>query len=125
MEKKKTKTEGKEKQKERAVALGLRITTRGRSFKGTVVKKFPTRAVVEFERVVFIPKYERYCKKKTRLHARLPANMEIKVGDHIKIKECCPLSKIIHHIVIEKIRSADETKSEEKNVKEAKQEADK
>ncbi len=107
MEKKKTKTEGKEKQKEPAVALTFPVATRGRSFKGIVVKKFPTRVVVEFERVVFIPKYERYSKKKTRLHARLPPGLEVNVNDYVKIVECRPLSKIIHHIVTEKIRFAD------------------
>lgn len=82
------------------------ISARGRIFEGTVTKKFPKRVVVEFERTVFVQKYERFYKKKTRLHARLPDNLEINVGDYIKVKETRPLSKIIHFIVIEKIRDA-------------------
>jgi len=80
--------------------------TRGRTFQGIVTKKFPTRVVIEFERTVYIKKYERFYRKKTRLHARLPSNMvqDINVGDYIKIRECRPLSKIIHFIVIEKVR---------------------
>ena len=80
-----------------------RIPTRGRIFKGTVIKKFPNRIVVEFERTVYIPKYERYHKKKTRLHSRLPQGMQVEVGDYVKVQECRPLSKIIHSIVIGKV----------------------
>ena len=86
------------------------ISTRGRTFEGFVTKKFPKRVVVEFERTVFVRKYERFYKKKTRLHARLPDNIEAEVGDYIKVKECRPLSKIIHFMVIEKIKNAGETK---------------
>ena len=80
-------------------------STRGRSFKGTVISKHPKRVAIEFERTLFIKKYERYSKKKTKLHARLPDCMaqDIQIGDYIEIKECRPISKIIHFIVIKKI----------------------
>ena len=83
----------------------LQIGTRGRIFKGTVIKKFPKRVVIEFERTIYIKKYERYSKRKTKLHARLPDEMikEINIGDYIEIRECRPISKIIHFIVIKKI----------------------
>ncbi len=84
------------------------VGARGRMFQGIVTKKFPKRVVIEFERTVYVPKYESYYKKKTRLHARLPDNMDINVGDLIKIQECRPLSKIIHFIVIEKLKSKEE-----------------
>ena len=32
---------------------------------------------------------------------------EINVGDYIKVVECRPLSKIIHFVVIEKVKDAD------------------
>jgi len=87
------------------------VATRGRTFEGFVTKKFSRRVVVEFERTVFVQKYERFYRKKTRLHARLPKEMEsqINVGDYIKIRECRPLSKIIHFMVIEKIRSSEKS----------------
>lgn len=86
----------------------LIMSTRGRTFEGTVTKKFPKRVAVEFERTVYVKKYERFYKKKTKLHARLPDAMasEVNVGDYIEIAECRPLSKIIHFIVLRKIRSA-------------------
>ena len=81
------------------------ISLRGRSFKGTIIKKFPKRIVVELERTVRIAKYERFTKKKTRLHARIPENMDLHVGDLVKVRECRPLSKIIHFIVTDVIKS--------------------
>jgi len=82
------------------------LATRGRIFEGTVVKKHQRRIAIEFERTVYIKKYERYMKKKTRLHARLPACKEasVNVGDYVQIQECRPLSKIIHFAYIKKIR---------------------
>ena len=35
---------------------------------------------------------------------------QINVGDMIRIQECRPLSKIIHFIVVEKIKSKEERK---------------
>ena len=86
------------------------ISLRGRSFKGKVVRKFPKRVTIEFERTLYIKKYERYAKKKTKLHARLPECMskDINIGDYIEIKECRPISKIIHFIVLKKIRGGEE-----------------
>ena len=83
------------------------LKTHGRIFEGIVIKKFHKRIVIEFERMVYVRKYERYKKSKTKIHARLPICMEdeISVGDYIKIQECRPLSKLIHFVVIEKIKS--------------------
>ncbi|OGJ21405.1 30S ribosomal protein S17 [Candidatus Pacearchaeota archaeon RBG_13_36_9] len=83
------------------------LKLRGRSFKGYVTKKFPRRVVIEFERIIFIPKFERHMKKKTKIHARLPDCMKhsIEIGDYIEVRECRPLSKIIHFCAFKKIRS--------------------
>jgi small subunit ribosomal protein S17 len=88
----------------------VRIGTRGKVFQGIVIKKFPKRVVIEFERMIYIKKYERYTKTKTKIHARLPESMEktVNIGDLIKVQECRPLSKIIHFLVTEKIKDASE-----------------
>ena len=93
------------------------ISLRGRSFYGTVTKKFPKRVVIEFERTIFVRKYERYAKRKTKLHARLSDCMskEINVGDYIEIKECRPISKIIHFVVVEKVRKEKNKQGEKEN----------
>jgi small subunit ribosomal protein S17 len=81
------------------------LSVRGRGFEGKVVRKFHKRIAIEFERTIYIKKYERYSKVGTRIHARLPTCMEksINVGDFVRIQECRPLSKIIHFVVISKI----------------------
>jgi len=87
------------------------ISLRGRSFKGTVIRKFPKRLVIEFERTIYIKKYERYAKRKTKLHARLPDCMseDFDIGDYIEIKECRPISRIVHFIVIGKVSKEKKT----------------
>ncbi len=87
----------------------LPILPRGRTFKGVVVRKFPNRITIELDRSVYIPKYERYLKKTTRIHARLPEEKsnEVQIGDIVLVQECRPLSKIIHFIFTEKITSAE------------------
>lgn len=84
----------------------------GRIFEGKVKEKFPRRVVIEFERMTYIRKYERYTKSKTKIHARLPRCMEkeINIGNLVQVQECRPLSKIIHFVVIKKIKSSGEKK---------------
>ncbi|MFH1787627.1 MAG: 30S ribosomal protein S17 [archaeon] len=86
------------------------LKLRGRIFEGRVIKKFQKRIAIEFERMIYVRKYERYAKSRTKIHARLPVCMEkkIHIGDFVKIQECRPLSKIIHFVVIEKIKDNEE-----------------
>ena len=86
------------------------LKVRGKIFEGKVTKKFPTRVVIEFERMVYSRKYERYFKANTKIHAKLPDCIadEINLDDLIKVQECRPLSKIIHFVVIKKIKGAEE-----------------
>ena len=88
------------------------LKLRGRTFEGTITKKFHKRVVIEFERMVYVRKYERYAKSKTKIHARLPICIEddINIGDYVKVQECRPLSKIIHFSIIKKIKGAEENK---------------
>jgi small subunit ribosomal protein S17 len=81
------------------------LKIRGKTFEGKVLKKFPRRIVIEFERMIYTRKYERYSRSKTKIHARLPTclDKEINIGDLVKVQECRPLSKIIHFVVIGKV----------------------
>jgi small subunit ribosomal protein S17 len=81
------------------------LKVRGRTFEGKVISKSHKRIAIEFERMIYIRKYERYAKSRTKIHARLPECMEneINIGDVVKIQECRPLSKIIHFVVISKV----------------------
>jgi len=91
--------------KDRDCPIHGSLKARGRTFKGKVIKKFHKRIVIEFERMVYVRKYERYKKSKTKIHARLPICMEkeIDIGDSVKVQECRPLSKMIHFVVIGKV----------------------
>ena len=86
------------------------ISLRGRIFKGKVIKKFPKRIVIEFERTIYIKKYERYSKRKTKLHARLSECMakDIEIGDYVEIRECRPISKIVHFVTLGKVSGGEE-----------------
>lgn len=83
------------------------LKIRGKSFEGIVTKKFHRRITIGFERMIYIRKYERYARKKGKIHARLPDCMsdQINIGDFVRVRECRPLSKIIHFAVIEKINT--------------------
>ena len=85
------------------------VGTRGRKFEGYVIRKFDKRVTIQLERIRYIRKYERYAKYQTKVHAYLPESMknQINLGDYIQVAECRPLSKIIHHLVVKKIRDVD------------------
>mgnify|MGYP001612402883 FL=1 len=110
MEKKKAEGKRQTEKAKELVGTEKKINPRGRIFEGNVIEKFPKRIVIEFGRTIYVRKYERYAKSRTRIHARLPENMKdkINIGDLIKVQECRPLSKIIHFVVIEKIKDAKE-----------------
>jgi ribosomal protein S17 len=64
------------------------------------------RAVIKWERIHYIPKYERYYKKFSKIHAHLPSCISANKGDLVRIGECRPLSKIMHFVVLEVKKSA-------------------
>jgi small subunit ribosomal protein S17 len=78
-----------------------KLRRRGRVFSGIVIKKLPGRVTIQFERMLKLSKYERYEKRKTKIHARLPDCMaeEVKMGDLIEVAETRPISKMIHAVV--------------------------
>ena len=85
------------------------IKLRGKVFQGIVVSKNTKRVAINLERMVYVKKYERYKKLRTKIHARLPDAMadEINLGDYIRVQECRPLSKIIHFMVVSKIKDTE------------------
>lgn len=88
------------------------ISVRGRRFEGEIAKIVGQRAVIEWERIIYYPKFERYARMKSKLHAHVPKCLikEIKLGDYVEIGECRPLSKIIHFVLTKRIRSKEEKK---------------
>lgn len=80
------------------------LKLRGRIFKGIVTSAKAAKTVtVTWERVVPIKKFERFEKRKSKLHAYNPTCIDAKEGDIVRIAECRPLSKTKHFVVVEKI----------------------
>ena len=77
---------------------------RGRTFVGFVKSDLMSKTVaVEFERREYVPKYERYAKKFTRIKAHNPDCIAAQKGDLVKVIETRPLSKTKNFVVVEKI----------------------
>ncbi len=82
---------------------GLKL--RGRSFTEKVVSAKSRRsATIEINRLNYIRKYERYEKRKTRLQVHNPDCINAKKGDTVKVRECKPISKTKHFVIIEKVK---------------------
>ena len=81
-----------------------RVKTRGRIFVGIITAKDTHRtATVVWERIAYVSKYERYLKKKSKVHVHNPPCIDAKQGDLVKITECKPLSKTKKFVIVEKL----------------------
>src|SRR3989338_3740957 len=80
------------------------LSVRGRQFTGIVVStKMRKTAVIEFNRLHFLKKYERYEKRRTKLKVHNPECINAKDGNIVRIMECRPLSKTKNFVIIENI----------------------
>lgn len=76
------------------------ISLRGAEFTGTVTSAKAAKTVtVSWERRRFVPKYERYEKRSSKVKAHVPEGMTVREGDTVRIKECRPISKTKHFVV--------------------------
>lgn len=80
------------------------LSLRGKILKGKVVSdKMLSTVIVERNYLHYIPKYERYERRRNRIAAHSPKCINAKTGDKVKIAECRPLSKTKKFVVIEKV----------------------
>ncbi len=85
------------------------LPVRGQMLVGTVVSdKMDKTVVVEIQRYHYVKKYERYEKRRTKIHAHNPPCINAKKGDKVKIMECRPLAKTVSFVVIEKLEGGSE-----------------
>ncbi len=85
--------------------MATEIRTRGRTFKGKVVSSKAQKTVtVEWNRRIYVKKYERYQNKTSKVKAHNPEELDAKEGDMVIIKECRPISKTKKFIVTEVIK---------------------
>jgi small subunit ribosomal protein S17 len=78
------------------------LTVRGRVFAGMVTSdKMSKTVTVSWGRRVYVPKYERYEKRRSKAKAHNPDCIDAKKGDLVRIAETKPLAKTKHFVVIE------------------------
>lgn len=84
-----------------------RLPVRGQTLEGTVVSAAMQRTVV-VERTLlhFVPKFERYEKRRRRYLAHSPPCLHVPVGHRVRIAETRPLSKTVSFCVVEDLGEA-------------------
>ena len=80
------------------------LSVHGRMFIGKVISDKMSKSVtVSWDRTIFVPKYERYEKQRSKVKAHNPECISVKAGDIVKIMNCRPISKTKHFVVVEKL----------------------
>ncbi|HJM45060.1 MAG TPA: 30S ribosomal protein S17 [Candidatus Poseidoniaceae archaeon] len=79
------------------------LRLRGQLFEGVVSSVGMSKSIiVELQKVRYMPKYERYEKRTSKIPAHLPSCIgDLAVGDRVKIMECRPISKTVSFCVVE------------------------
>ncbi len=81
-----------------------KLSVRGKVIEGTVVSAGALKtAIVERHYLHYLPKYERYEHRHTRIPAYNPMCISAKVGDRVRIAECRHLSKTKAFVVIDRV----------------------
>jgi small subunit ribosomal protein S17 len=79
------------------------LKTRGRVFRGKVISAKAQKTVtVSWDRRVYVPKFERYMVKSSKVKAHNA--IDAKEGDTVIIKECRPLSKTKKFVATEVVK---------------------
>lgn len=80
------------------------LPIRGKILEGIVVSdKMQGTVVVRRDYLHYVPKYERYERRHSRISVHNPRCIDAKRGDRVRIAECRPLSKTKHFVVMEKV----------------------
>ncbi|MEM5836693.1 MAG: 30S ribosomal protein S17 [Candidatus Aenigmatarchaeota archaeon] len=81
------------------------LKVRGKILEGKVVSaKSQKTVVVERDYLHYVPKYERYERRRSKIAAYNPECINAKEGDIVKIAECRPLSKTKAFVVVEVLK---------------------
>ncbi|HEV2167219.1 MAG TPA: 30S ribosomal protein S17 [Thermoplasmata archaeon] len=84
-----------------------RLSVRGQVLEGTVVSTAMQRtAVVERTLLHYVPKYERFVKRRRRYLAHAPPCLAIPVGHRVRIAETRPLSKLVSFCIVQDLGEA-------------------
>ena len=78
------------------------LTIRGKLFEGIVINaKAKGTVVIQKESPVYFKKFKRFGRSKNKIHAHVPSNLNVQIGDYVVAAECRPISKSVSFVVVE------------------------
>jgi len=78
------------------------LTISGKLFEGIVINaKAKGTAVIQKESPIYFTKFKRFGRSKNKIHAHIPSNLNVQVGDYVIAAECRPISKSVSFVVVE------------------------
>jgi len=83
-----------------------KVSVRGRIDTGIVLKVKHKTAVVEKERLVFIKKYQRYERRRSKYHVHIPSCIKVEPNDKVIFGETRPLAKTVSSVILKVIGKA-------------------
>jgi len=82
------------------------LSVRGRVLEGVVVSaKMDKTVVVERNYLLYIRKFRRYERRRSRISSHNPPCLDVKEGDRVIIAESRPISKTVGFVVVEKVEA--------------------
>ncbi len=80
------------------------VTVKKELFTGKVVKKDINRsATIEWFHSQYIPKYERFAWRRSRMRVHNPSCLDAAPGQNVLVAKTRPLSKTKHHVILKVI----------------------
>lgn len=77
---------------------------RGTSVGRVISTKMTGTVTVLVEYLHYRPKYKRYERRRSKIHAHLPPCLDIREGDVVKIVETRRLAKTVSHVVLGRVK---------------------
>ena len=79
-----------------------KIKVRGKLMKGVVISaKVPKTAIIQIDYLHYIPKYERYERRRSKIAVHNPECIKAKEGDLVLVGETRPISKTKHFVILQ------------------------
>lgn len=80
------------------------IGVKREAYTGRIIRKDSSRsATIEWNRQHYIPKYERYEQRRSRLRVHNPQCIDAAVGDFVQVMKTRPLSKTKNFVIVKKV----------------------
>ena len=77
------------------------LAVKNELIRGIVVKKDISKsATIEWTRSIYVPKYERYELRKSRMRVHNPPCIDAQIGQEVVAARTRPISKTKHHVII-------------------------